>query len=248
MGAEASRRPLRGRTIVTTRARRGHLDRRLAVLGADVVHIPLIETAEPDDDGAALTSALDELDRFAWIVVTSANGAERVGSRLAGSGCHLAAVGTWTAKVLTELAGRTVDVVPDRQTALDLAAAMPEPSSGDRLLLAQADRADPAHADAFRSRGFDVTEVVAYRTVFRTPTGRERDAALGADAVAFASGSAAHAWFEAFGGRTPSVVAAIGPSTAAAAADLGIKVSHVAADHSIDGLAEVIVEALAHAL
>jgi uroporphyrinogen-III synthase len=144
-------------------------------------------------------------------------------------------------------AGRPVDVVPDRQTALDLVAAMPPPSAGERLLLAQGDRADPAHADAFRSRGFDVTAVVAYRTVLRFPTERERAAALDADAVAFASGSAAQAWFDAIGVRTPPVVAAIGPSTAAAAEEVGIKVTVVAADHSIDGLAEVIVRAFAPA-
>lgn len=247
MDAETAPRPLRGRTIVTTRERRGRLDRRLAELGADVVHVPLIEVVDPDDGGVALRRALDDAGRFAWVVVTSVAGAERVGPSMADVGCRTAAVGTRTAEVLARRSGRPVDLVPDRQTALDLVAAMPAPSPGDRLLLAQADRADPAHAEAFAGRGFDVTAVVAYRTVLRAPTGPERAAALAADAVAFASGSATTAWSEAFGTQTPGVVAAIGPSTAEVAAASGIKVTHVATDHSIDGLAEVIIRALAPA-
>ena len=55
--------------------------------------------------------------------------------------------------------------------------------------------------------------VVAYRTLARTPSAEERAAAVGADAVAFASGSAAQAWHEAIGTETPAVVVAFGPTT-----------------------------------
>ena len=56
--------------------------------------------------------------------------------------------------------------------------------------MAQADRADPAHAVAFAARGYDVTAEVAYRTVLRTPSAPERRAALAADVLTLASGSA----------------------------------------------------------
>ena len=49
-----SERPLHGRRVVTTRDEPGELDRLLAEAGADVVHVPLIEIAEPEDDGAEL--------------------------------------------------------------------------------------------------------------------------------------------------------------------------------------------------
>ena len=89
--------------------------------------------------------------------------------------------------------------------------------------------------------------MVAYRTVLRSPTPAERRAALAADALTFASGSAVRAWYAALGGSTPSVVVAIGPSTAAVAREVGIKISHVAADHSVTGLVDEVTRALAPA-
>ena len=61
-------------------------------------------------------------------------------------------------------------------------------------------------------------------------------AALSADAVLFASGSAARAWVDVFGDTTPPIVVAMGPRTAAAVTDAGLKVSLVAADHSLPGM------------
>ena len=158
---------------------------------------------------------------------------------------RLAAVGTATARELAELAGRPVDLVPERQTAADLLLAMPEPERGrQRVVIAQADRAEPLLADGLTELGYDVTAVTAYSTRLRHPTSAERSAALAADAVAFASGSAVHAWVDAFGVEAPPVVAAIGPTTASIASQVSLKVTHQAADHSIGGLAAVIVEAL----
>lgn len=245
MPADASPRSLRGRRVVTTRQRRGELDRMLARAGADVVHVPLIETTGPADGGVALAAALDRVDAFDWVVVTSPEGAARVAPALAGGGARIATVGRRTAEVIADLSGRRPDVVPDRQTAVDLVAAMPAPGRSNRLLLAQADLADPAHAAAFAALGYEVTTVVAYRTVLRSPSHAERRAALTSDAVTFASGSAARSWHDAIGRATPPIAVAIGPSTAAVADELGIKITHTAADHSIAGLVDEVVRALA---
>lgn len=232
--------PLSGRRVVTTRHRPGRLDSRLAALGADVVHVPLI-TIEPSADDR-LAAALADLASFDWLVVTSQHGARRVGASAAGHSVRLAAVGTRTAAVLADLAGRSVDVVPARQTAADLVDAMG--AHRGRVLVAQADRADTMLVEGLAEHGFDVEAVTAYRTTMRSPSWQERRAALSADAVGFASGSAAEAWFDAFGTRTPPIVAAIGPTTSAAADARGLKVTHVAADHDVEGLAAVIVAAL----
>jgi uroporphyrinogen-III synthase len=245
MRADPSRPPLRGRTVVTTREQRGDLDSALAQLGADVVHVPLIATVAPADGGAQLADALDRLDEFDWVIVTSAAGAARVAAALVDIDIRIAVVGSRTADEVRAGAGRDPDVTPHRQTALDLVASMPEPSAtGSRVLLAQADRADPAHAAAFADRGYEVTTVTAYRTVLRRPTAAERAAALAADALTLASGSAATAWHDAIGTDTPAVVAAIGPSTAAVAADEGIKVTNIAADHSVKGLVAEVLRSL----
>jgi uroporphyrinogen-III synthase len=87
--------------------------------------------------------------------------------------------------------------------------------------------------------------VIAYATRTRAPRPDERAAALAADAVAFASGSAATAWAEAIGSETPPVVCAIGPTTAAVAERAGLKVTAVAADHSVPGLVELVTRLLA---
>ena len=232
--------PLSGRRVVTTRDRRGLLDSRLATAGADVVHVPLI-SIEPSAD-VRLTKALADLASFDWLVVTSQHGARLVGATAARHSVRLAAVGTVTAAVLERLTGRSVDVVPEQQTAGHLAAAMGVHRG--RVLVAQADRAGAALVDGLADHGFDVEAVTAYRTELRIPTWQERRAALSADAVAFASGSAAEAWADTIGLETPPVVAAIGPTTSAAAGGRGLKVTHVAADHDVEGLVATVIAAL----
>jgi uroporphyrinogen-III synthase len=226
---------LAGCRVLVTRERPGALARLLEAAGATVVHLPLIEVVEPDDGGTALRSALAGIDRFDWLVVTAAPGAERVAAvARTAPAVRLAAVGTTTAEVLARQSGRPIDVVPTVQHADALAdallAAAPEPQ---RMLLAQADRAAPLLAERLRAGGHDVTTVVAYRTVLRRP---DPGAVSTADALVLASGSAAEAWVQTIGTTTPPIVVAIGPMTAAAAARFGLKVTGVAADHSLDGL------------
>lgn len=241
----AGARPLAGRRVVTTRDEPGELDRMLAEAGADVVHVPLIEVADPDDDGAELRAVLHALDQVDWVVVTSHHGAARIGAAL-GRHPHVktGAVGAHTAAVLARLSGRAVDVVPDRQTAADLLESMPPDGHGQIVVVAQADRADTALAVGLSQLGYRVRPVVAYRTLTRTPNPDERALALDADAVAFASGSAAQAWHDSIGTETPPVVVAIGPTTAGAARACGIDVTHVAGEHSVKGLLAAIIAAL----
>lgn len=234
-------RPLAGRRVVTTRDRRSRLDGLLAAAGADVIHVPLISIEPPVDD--RLASALRTLDSFDWLVVTSRHGAAQVGAALARHpGLRLAAVGSATASVLAAAAGRAVDIVPARQTAAELVRAFAGESG--RALVAQADRADDVIVAGLAEHGLLVEAVTAYRTVLRSPTWRERAAIETADAVAFASGSAVEAWVDALGPATPPVAVAIGPTTAAVAERRGLQISHMAADHDLEGLAEAMTEAL----
>jgi uroporphyrinogen-III synthase len=240
--AASSELPLRGRTIVTTRDQPGALDALLAELGAQVVHVPLIEIADAADGGASLQDALDRLDTFDWIVVTSRHGAERVAAAARHSPVRLAAVGTSTAAVLAERSGRPVELVPSIQHATALVEAFPDGAWS--VLVAQADRANDTVVAGLRRRGCDVLVCGAYSTRLRMPRGEELVGALGADAVAFASGSAVEAWVGAIGTRTPPIVCVIGPTTESAATRSGLKVSAVAADHSVQGLARVLTELL----
>lgn len=239
---------LAGRRVLVTREHLGELAVLLADLGADVVHLPLIAVHDPDDDGAALRDELADLARYDWLIVTSPAGAERVAAAVRDQpNVRLAAVGTATAATLRSLGGRDVDLVPDVQHAEALADLFNDAAPPlQRVLIAQADRAAPTLAVRLAEAGHHVDTVIAYRTVTQHPgAGPSGDAVESADAVLFASGSAVESWFDALGTRTPPVVVAIGPSTAVTAERLGLKVTGVAADHSLEGLVTELVRQFA---
>ena len=230
--------PLDGRRIVVTRpAERGMLATMLRMQGAEVIELPLIAIADPDDGGAALNAALADLAAFDWLVVTSPAGGERVKDALVGAkpGVPLVAVvGGATGQSL----GREPDLVPTRQIAESLVDAFPH--GHGRVLLARAADARSVVPIGLRSKGWQVDDVVAYRTVI-VDHGPLPDEAASADAVVFASGSQVRAWAHNFGTTTPPEAIAIGPATAAVAAELGLAITAVAEHHSLSGLVETVV-------
>lgn len=233
--ARPDRAPLEGRVVVTTRDQPGRLDRMLAEAGATVLHVPLI-AIEPIDD------VVVPLDGATWLIATSQHGAAAVGGRArAHPEVKLAAVGTRTAEVLAEFAGRPVDLVPERQTAADLVAAFP---AGTGRVVAAVGDLSPG-VPGLERRGWTVDTYVVYRTRLQSPDPDVRAVLLGSDAVTFASGSAARAWADAIGTATPPVVVVIGPTTEAVARQRGLPVTHVAATFDLDGLVAAVAEALA---
>jgi len=226
---------LAGRRIVLTRPAPGPLGDRLRELGADVTQVPLIAIDDAGDGGAALAEVLARLDDFDWLVVTSANGAQRVGAAARRSPVALAAVGSATATTLAELAGRPVDLVPAVQRTAGLLDEFPRRRSA--VLVAHGNLAGTDLVDGLRSLGCEVTAVEAYATVLRRPSANELDTLRRADVVVLASGSAATAWVEAerdaSGSRGFSAVQAavvtIGPQTADVARRLGVPVAAVSA-------------------
>jgi uroporphyrinogen-III synthase len=227
------------RRVALTRPEPGPLAERLAAFGATVVHVPLIEIV----DAPELAAALTRLASFDWLVVTSVNGAVRVGAAAAAHpSVHLAAVGPSTAAALAGAARRPVDLVPAVAQAEGLLAEFP--STPARVLVAQADRARRVLADGLAMAGHDVETVVAYRTCVRRPDTAELEQLRSVDAVVFASGSAATGWVEALGSTAPPVVVAIGPVTADAARRLGLDVSHVAASPDDDAIVDILMRAL----
>lgn len=235
--------PLTGRRIAVTRPETGALGDRLLELGATVVHVPLIEIADPADGGTSLRSGLSRIDQFDWLVVTSANGARRAGPAAAGHpAVRLAAVGPATAAALETATGRSVDLVPAVAQAEGLLTEFTSVPS--RVLLAQADRARPLLANGLSAAGHNVTAVAAYRTVVRELTPDERDRLRDVDAVVLASGTAAEGYVRAGGPSSSALVVAIGPITAAAATGLGLTVAGVADVPGPAALSSVLVRVL----
>ncbi len=233
---------LDGRRVVVTRPRQqaDTLVQLLEARGARPLVLALTEIVDEPQGMAAL--AVVDVGAFEWVVVTSPNGARRLvdahGAALGATA--LAAVGATTAEVLPGCR-----LVPRHQRAEGLLAELPPPStSGSAILVVQAVDAAPTLVAGLGERGWGVTAITPYRSAPRRPTAGEQLAALAADVVLFASGSAARAWVAAFGTSTPPVVVAIGPQTARDATAAGLTVTETAADHSVGGLVDAAERAL----
>ena len=244
-------RPLRGRTVVVTRAahQAGRLTQRLAVAGALVVEMPTIAITDAADGGAALAAAAARAGSYEWVVFTSPNAVERFvpllrdGRDLAGA--RIAAIGPGTAGALAER-HLVADLVPDRFVAEALVEAFPgPPHPGASVLVPSAAGARPVLAAGLRERGWVVDVVEAYRTEPVTPPPGVLAAAAAADAIAFTSASAVEGYVAAAGaGSVPPVVACIGPVTSEAAEAAGLTVTAVAAESTLDGLVASLVSVL----
>jgi uroporphyrinogen-III synthase len=200
--------------VVVTRPRdqAGPLVRRLEELGHEVVECPLIEI-EP------LPGAVD-VEGYAWVIVTSPNGARELVSRASGVLPKVAAVGPGTAETLREL-GVEPAFVPRVSSQDGLLAEFPRPD-GPVLFAA----ADGARRRPIEELGADYVALYTTRLV-RPETPPE------GDLVVLASGSAARSFAE-LGAQIPAVT--IGPQTTKTAEKSGLKVVAEAATHDLDGL------------
>jgi uroporphyrinogen III methyltransferase / synthase len=241
-------RPLFGRRVVVTRARAqaSSLVEKLAALGAETVELPTIEIAGPADGGEALRTAADRLPTYDWVAFTSVNAVERVFAKVrdarAFGPARVAAVGPGTAAALAAR-GIVADLTPPSAVAEALVDAFP--AGPGTVLLPQAAAARPVLAGGLRAKGWEVDAVEAYRTVAARPADEALAAAAKADAVAFTSSSTVTSYLALAGpDALPPVVACIGPVTAATAAEHGVAVTVVAAEHTVDGLVDALVQAL----
>ncbi len=257
-------RPLFGKRIVVTRSREqaGELVDMLESLGAEPVEAPMIRVEAPDDYGP-LDKAVAEAGTYDWIVFTSANGVESFMRRLlAGSGdirdlkgVKLVAVGPATADRLARQ-GLKVDLEPAESRAEAIVQALRELGdvSGKRFLLPRADIAREVLPDELRKSGAEVDEVTAYRTVL-AEIEREGDPDIyrmllekRIDVVTFTSASTVKNFVQIFGAEqaadllNATKVASIGPVTAEAAEQYGIKTAIMPKQYTVPALVDAIVE------
>ena len=260
-GARPSGRPLAGLTVLVPRAREqaGGFSALLRERGAEPLEVPAIDI-RPVADPAELDRAVAALaaGRYRWLVVTSVNGVAALRARVTAlglaapapgaagprwlGGAAVAAVGPATEAAVAAL-GAPPALVPEVATTAALGEAFP-PGDGE-VLLARADLANPELAATLAGKGWRPHEVVAYRTVpaaAMDPAARRRLDAGEVDWVAFTAASTVEGFVRAYGGPPPAPVrvAAIGPVTAAAARDAGMRVDAAAGDHTIPGLVAAI--------
>jgi uroporphyrinogen III methyltransferase/synthase len=253
-------RPLFGKRVLVTRSRAqaGALSKRLEELGAEAIEVPAIEV-QPPEDWALLDGAMARLGSFAWAVFTSVNAVEMFMQRLAAAGkdaralagVRLCAIGPATAEALAAR-GLRADHVPEAFTTARLAESL-DVAPGQRVLLPRADIAPQDLVRGLESRGAIVEQVTAYRTV--TPErsrqlAREALASGRIDLVTFTSSSTVQNLVVLLGEDAKRLlanvpIASIGPMTTRTAESLGLRVAVTARRHTIPGLVEAVVEALA---
>jgi uroporphyrinogen III methyltransferase / synthase len=251
------RMPLFGRTIVVTRSRAAASEFATALrrLGAEVLEFPTIETAPPSSY-AALDRAIKRIAVFNWLIFTSATGVESFIERLKSRGsdirdlgrASLAAIGPATAARLADYALH-VTTVPDEYRAEQIVTAIGiKRIRGKRFLIPRAEVAREALPEILRDKGAkEVVVAPAYRTV--KPKGaqiermRELLASGAIDLVTFTSSSTVTNFCELIGTSAKRVkAAAIGPITAATAAQRGFEVVVRPGEYTIEGLVEGIAE------
>ncbi len=155
------------RVLVTRAAGQAHeLISALRGAGLEPIAVPAI-AVDIDPPRGELDTAAGLLHTYAWVVITSANGArailkaaERILTELGASAW--AAIGPATSRVL-EHEGIEVHLQPSQSNSRAMAAELPL-VPGDRVLVVRGDLADGELAAALRGRGAEVDDVVAYRT------------------------------------------------------------------------------------
>jgi len=232
--------PLAGRRIVVTRPEAKPLVDELIGLGAEVTLVPLIEI-RPADDRHALEDALARLETYDWLILTSVNTVAALGDSLhvgLSPRVRVAAIGPVTADAIRERGIEPAFVAT--RASEDIAGGLGR-IEGSRILLPQADIADPHLADELRGKGAEVDAVIAYRTVLVEPPMWGILPLRIADAVVLASGSACRSLAAAGGAGEGVLLVCIGPKTAKVAREVGLKVGLVADETTSDGIIRTLV-------
>ncbi|HMR49334.1 MAG TPA: uroporphyrinogen-III synthase [Arachnia sp.] len=191
--------------------------------------------------------------RYLWLVLTSPHAVGAIAERLheygldsrALSGVSLAAVGRGTAEALSKL-GLVADLVPVMDNTVGgLANEFPaydellDPLN--RVLVPSADVSVEALIEGLGRLGWEVEDITAYRTVRAAPPPAEvrSDIKTGMfDAAVFTSATAVRNMIGIAGKpHSATLVAAIGPATAAACEMHGLRVDVVAAAPTFESLA-----------
>ncbi|SFT46473.1 uroporphyrinogen-III synthase /uroporphyrinogen-III C-methyltransferase [Geodermatophilus amargosae] len=236
-------RPLFGWRVLVPRTKdqAGEMSDRLRAYGAVPVEVPTI-AVEPPRSPAQMDRAIKGLvtGRYGWIVFTSANAVRAVREKFtelgldarAFAGVKVACVGEQTAEAVRAF-GIVPELVPTgQQSSEGLLADFPEYDDVldpiDRVLLPRADIATETLTAGLKERGWEVDDVTAYRTVRAAPPAaavREAIKGGGFDAVCFTSSSTVRNLVGIAGKpHAKTVVAVIGPATAATAQEFGLRV------------------------
>ena len=252
------KKPLFGKGIVITRPveQAGEFADILRGEGARVIYFPTIKIMPPEnfDD---LDRAIDNIEKYHWIVFTSVNGVKFFFKRLDDlnkdirdlKGIRICAIGPATSAAV-ENYGIRIDIIPDDYISEAVLEKFKEQEiRGKNILLPRAEIASDVIPEGLLKLGANVDVAVAYRTV---SSGRDRTEIYEltdqgkVDVITFTSPSTAINFLNIMGEdiHLPEniKIACIGPVTAAAAEKLGFKVDIMPETYTVSGLVEALVE------
>lgn len=256
--------PLSGWKILTTRASKqsGGLAGPLREMGAEVFEIPTIEI-KPPKSFKALDTALDRIEQYDWLILTSVNGVEALFARIKklriASGMlkrlQVAAIGPATKREI-EARGLQVTVTPEKYIAESVVEALKGKTEGKRVLLVRAKIARDVLPNELRKAGARVDVAEAYETHVPKAAKAKLNRLFVSDAtrpdiVTFTSSSTATNFLDLLEKDHYSTLreiqlASIGPVTSATLKNLGFKAQIEAREYTMQGLAQAIVEFAAH--
>jgi len=245
--------------VPRTKEQAGAMSERLRAHGAIPIEVPTI-SVEPPRSPAQMERAVKGLvdGRYQWVIFTSTNAVRAVWEKFiefgldarAFSGVKIACVGEATAAKVRSL-GINPELVPSgEQSSEGLLEEFPPYDDildpVDRVLLPRADIATETLAAGLRERGWEIDDVTAYRTVRAAPPPadiREMIKTGGFDAVCFTSSSTVRNLVGIAGKpHARSIVAVIGPQTAATAAEFGLRVDVQPEHATVPALVEALAE------
>ncbi|WP_436243200.1 uroporphyrinogen-III C-methyltransferase [Paenibacillus sp. LjRoot56] len=260
------KKPLFGKRVLVTRARSqaSELVDLIDDLGGEPVEFPVIRLQPPSRQEArqALDLALERLQEFDWIVLTSANGVEFFFRRLRELGidvrrmgnARIAAVGPKTAEALAER-GIIADVLPAKYHGEGILDAIQgDLNAGQKVLLPTADLAREYLPSKLKELGLEVTEVDVYENVLTTDDGEEIIHLLQNQSIhiiTFTSSSTVTNLLEALkqlGMEDPLSllqgveIAVIGPKTAETVLQAGLSITYTAEEATVASLVQSMIQ------
>ena len=255
------KRPLMGKKIVVTRARKQASDliKILSDFGAECLEFPVIRI-EPPDDMEPLDTAIENLSDYDWLVFTSVNGVKAFFKRLfskngldvrALNHVRTAVIGTATEKELLGF-GLKTDLLPESFRAESVVKAFAkEDIKGKKVLLPRAQKARPVLPVELSRMGAVVDEVAVYSTKKEdvNPDNILNLLSNGEiDLITFTSSSTVHNFHNMLpvekikSVMEKTAIAAIGPITADTATQSGFNVDIMADKYTIPGLCDAILK------
>jgi uroporphyrinogen III methyltransferase/synthase len=216
----------------------------------------------PPTDYKALDDACAEVGTYDWVVLPTLAGTDVFLRRLLAGpgdvrslhGVGICAIGQTSADRFAAL-GIRVDAMPSEYRPEGIAEALAESRRLDdrRILIPRAEGVRDVLAAVLRRAGADVTEVAAYRIVKVLPGDKgepdlyKKLLEQQVDVLVFGNPSTALEFVDIYGAEAlvdllrTTLVACIGPVTAQALQDRGIRTDIVADDHTSAGLVAAIV-------